>query len=580
VAFSAWLGAAFLLLLGLGTRRERRIGMRNADRGLRNGGRAARADARDASGTPSRTTSQNTPHSALRILRSAFRIPHSAFRNLKSDACGPQEKELLPLLALGLTGLCAALQLRAIFHLPIDARFADMLPLIRSALDSLGSGRPAYQTYSFPWPLPLTFLPGLWLSYLPAWLGGADLRLLGLVAGVLLLGRLASLSTRTGGLGAWLVLLLLATGPKFTDFARIGHLAVYWLVLVLFAEAWLAGSRRAALGLGLLLAMRQTAWLLLPPLALHLFRTRADPGGRPAVLGPALGLAGLLILPFLLQAPAAFVHGTVEWYTTLGSRVYAFEPLSVLGQPGLGGLLHAHGLAWLLPGLALGGLLACWLLGPCGPSGALGSGALGLAAFSLFSAPCWWYSLLDPILLLAVAQAAPEPGRRETLWRRRALASGVLASAAWLGLSRPHVEALHFDPDSARYLVQGVYGVERWGPRTIAWTGAPQAVIALPRLSPFSGELLLVLRPSPRLAGPLQIELNGTPLREVRPAPGWAAYRLRLGRGRLVLGNNSLVLRGSAAERSEADPRPLMAALDELLLLEAGAPGPRPPAPR
>jgi hypothetical protein len=492
-----------------------------------------------------------------------------------SDACGPRKENpfLLPLSALALAALCATRQLQAIFHLPVDPQFADMLPLVRSALASFWSGEQPYRTYSFPWPLPLTFLPGLWLSYTPAWLAGLDLRLFGLVFGTLLLGRLAGLSARPGGAAAWLVLLLLATGSKFTDFARVGHLPLYWLLLVLFAEDWLASRRRAALWLGLLLGMRQTAWLLLPPVALHLWISRGEPSSRRAglaALGMALGLAGLLIVPFLLGSPRAFVGGTIAWYGSLGGLVVASDPLSVIGQPGVGGLFYTLGAASLLPAFVLGAVLLCWCSGPPGAAGALGRGALALAAFSLGSAPCWWYSLLDPLLLLAVLQASPAPVPRERLWRRAALAASAASAAARIGLSWPHVEALHFDQDSVPRLVEGFYGPEHWGPRTMVWAREPRAEIALPRLRPFTGELFLVLRPAPGLGGSLDIDLNGEPLASLHPAAQWAVYRFRLGPGRLVLGNNSLVLRGQVPERSQTDPRPLLAALDELRLVEDG----------
>ena len=478
---------------------------------------------------------------------------------------------VLPLAAVGLSAACGLQELQAIFHLPIDAQFADMLPLIRSALASLGSGVQPYRTYLFPWPLPLTFLPGLWLSYLPAWFAGVDLRLLGLAASLLMLARLAGLSTRRGGLAAGLVLLLLATGSKFTELARVGHLPVYWMLLVLFADAWIAGRRSAALSLALLLATRQTAWLLLPPLALFELRIRSGPGGRPRIVLPAVGLAALIVVPFLAVSPAAFLHGTVGWYGSLGSLVYASEPLTVLGQPGLGGAMHLLGVPALLPVLALGAVILCWRLGSGDAAGSLGRSALAMGAFALCSAPCWWYSLLDPVLLLAVVQARPQPGPHETRWRRLAGIAGVAIAVAWIGVDPPQVDALHFDRTSTPRLVQGFSGPERWGPRTIQWALAPRATLALPRLQPFSGELVLVLRPSPRLQGPLDLELNGDALGSVRPVPSWSAVRLKIVPGRLVIGNNCLVLRGSATPASAADPRRMLAALDELVLVETPA---------
>jgi hypothetical protein len=221
----------------------------------------------------------------------------------------------------------------------------------------------------------------------------------------------------------------------------------------------------------------------------------------------------------------------------------------------------------------LGALAACYLAAARAcrtPCGALRSGALATAAFVLCSAPCWWYSLLDPVLLLCFAlvpPADPRPAPAGTAWSRAAWAAALLACAVWLWLAWPHVQRLDFDRASVPYLLEGTFPPEQAAGRSSVWAAGPRARIALPRLWPFDGRLRLLLRPAAGAQDqPLQLELNGRPLATLHPRDGWHSYSVPIPAGAMVLGNNSLVLRGRAPRRSGPDQRPLLVALDELVL--------------
>lgn len=516
-----------------------------------------------------------------------------------SDACGtPRERGLFGTLlapaAAALAAFCLVLQLQAIFHLPIDSSYADMLPLVRSALEAFWSGEPAYRVHSMPWPLPLTFPPLLWLSYLPAWLAGVDLRLLGLAGTLVLLTRIAGTTTREGGVAGALVLLALATSSKFTEFARVGHLPLYWMVLFLFAQDLAAGRRRGFVWLGLLLGTRQTAWLLLPPLTFAALRESGRLRDRLVPLATAVLVGVGVSLPFILQSPGGFVDGTLRWYAELGGRLYGWNRDLITGQIGLGGLFYDAGAATALSWVRLCGLVACWsgpLWGRRGPTrsvdaltqgtssptesvraswtwrvGGLISGALGIAVFSLFSAPSWWYSLLDPVLLLLPAQMGLAAAPRERVWRRFSLATAIVCMEGWIVVNQPHVEALRFDASDAPRLLQGFGQPERWGNRSFAWALAPRALLAVPHLRPFQGELLISLRPAERFAAELEIQLNGRVLARSQPERGWQTLRIDVPPGLVVLGNNSLSISGKAPPHSADDPRTLLAAIDEVVL--------------
>ncbi len=482
------------------------------------------------------------------------------------------------ILAICLVSTVALLAVQAIFHLPMDAEYADMLPLIQKALDRLWQGESPYHVYQMPWPLPLTFLPGLWLSYLPPWLLGIDLRFLGLLATIGLAGKLAGMSARPGGNLPLFVLLILAASAKYSGFSRIGHLYLYWFVLLLFADAMAKGRRKGAfVWFAALLTMRQTALLLLPPVAYHFTFRKPGDGSQGNLLSAVkplflvVGLPLLLLMPFFVWAPNLFVQGTVGWYLELPQRVFEYDPPLVTGQLGFAGLFYDLEIPGLLSLLRIGAVLGVYILTRHRwkkAQGALGSGALALFVFALSSAPCWWYSLFSPLLLLLPNFLGQSEKRR---WRGTiAGATAVCVALTWIIVTWPNVERLDFDSSTRPRLLEGFYPPEGKR-RSFAWAEAPRARLSIPRLRRFEGNLRVVLQPAAGVAGAgVQIELNGELLATFNLKPGWRVYKTYLPPGSLLLGNNSLVFRGKAATgRGTPDPRPLVVAIDEVVLLPA-----------
>lgn len=105
---------------------------------------------------------------------------------------------------------------------------------------------------------------------------------------------------------------------------------LFFLAAGLGAVALLRRRRGLEAGLlvGLALALKQTAVVLLPAIAFLAWRARRAP---PAAAGAALALA-VLALPFLLWSPTAFVSDTAAYF--YGSGVDAF-PIRGFGLPGL-----------------------------------------------------------------------------------------------------------------------------------------------------------------------------------------------------------------------------------------------------
>jgi len=58
----------------------------------------------------------------------------------------------------------------------INGFIRDMLPLVESALRSLFEGRNPYRVYFLSHDVPLTYLPVMWMTYLPAWVINLDIR--------------------------------------------------------------------------------------------------------------------------------------------------------------------------------------------------------------------------------------------------------------------------------------------------------------------------------------------------------------------------------------------------------------------
>ena len=255
------------------------------------------------------------------------------------------DKRIAYPLSLILIGLAGILRLHWMRAYPIDAQYGDMLPLIDQAGRHFLSGHFPYTEYHVPWPLPLTFFPMLWISYLPTLLLNLDLRWTGLVCTLLLIPLL--LHRRPAAL---LPVLLFAILPVFTFFTVNGHTQPYWLYLCAFGYALTRRNPLAsAVFLGLTLASRQTALILVPFAALAWYRSH---GLRPA--GIALCISGTvtaaLCLPFFLINPHAFLLEPLHHYRELAEayRQGTGDPARLLETLGFANLFSVLSLTHLL----------------------------------------------------------------------------------------------------------------------------------------------------------------------------------------------------------------------------------------
>lgn len=201
----------------------------------------------------------------------------------------------------------------------LDPKTSDMLPLIVLACKRFLSGCNPYSYYLMPWKLPLTYLPATWLAFLPASFLGIDPRwfTVMLACGAIVVIFYAfprSESDCMAGLRKLLFAMLMLSSLDLR-FSAITPEPVFWIALSLFIF-FLARDRHipAAFAMGVCLAARQQAILLLPFYLVYLFK-QLKGDSRWRCLALTLAVPILLCAPFVIDSPAEFVSGV---YTRFG----------------------------------------------------------------------------------------------------------------------------------------------------------------------------------------------------------------------------------------------------------------------
>jgi hypothetical protein len=240
----------------------------------------------------------------------------------------------------------------------------------------------------------------LLLTAVGEWLVG-DSRatlVLGLVATAVLIDRL-------GGRPARLAALLFVSGPR--QYFVLEHGWTEPLFLCGFALLLLLASRRSrgtAVVLGALLALKQFAVLLLPltPLLAGELRPRRS----LRMLALALGVAALLIAPFFLWDPHAYVRSTVLFHLAQPFRADSLN-FAALWAWARGGAAPPTTVPTLVC-VGLGLLVALRRCRPT-PAGFAAGSALLLLAMLAWSkqAHCNYLYLVVGMLLCSVAVAEP-----------------------------------------------------------------------------------------------------------------------------------------------------------------------------
>jgi hypothetical protein len=230
----------------------------------------------------------------------------------------------------------------------------DMQRLVDTAAGELLHGKAPYHWYYFPWPVPLTYLPGSLLAYLPGHALGLVPRWTNLAADCSLVGMLLLAARRDRREHDHPALLIVAAafllqGPL--EWFRITAHLPGWTLLAAALLATVRRHRVAGALWGLALAASAFAAPFFP---LALVATARERGWRVALrlAARAGAVAALLILPFVIWSPRAFFEGALSWF----GDVEKFPALrwhsshTWVEYPGLAGLFWTYGLQrWLQP---------------------------------------------------------------------------------------------------------------------------------------------------------------------------------------------------------------------------------------
>jgi hypothetical protein len=320
-------------------------------------------------------------------------------------ACRPSRSTCACL--VGLAGLVLGTRILALWVLPYDRQYSDMVPTIDRALDELLAGRFPYRNY----PPPMPYLPVMFLAYLPAKLLGVDLRMTNLLLDVASVVVAASLPQNTPGSRgrptvsiAQVALPLLMLLPTWVKFSVNSHFAPCVLAAVLLGRTVLAGGPKVqAAALALAVGSNQMLAATGPIVFAYWLRRW---GWRRAVLLTALATAYVLaiVAPFLLWQPRAFLAMALLDRGALPDGLMAgrLTLLPLLAPL----LLHA---SIVLTALAIGAAsFAAWRSSR--PEGAVAAMALGLCAALMVQRVSFAHYFL-PVLAWA-ALAPGQPGVR------------------------------------------------------------------------------------------------------------------------------------------------------------------------
>jgi len=226
----------------------------------------------------------------------------------KVEAFVRSRRSLRLLLLLALAGFLLYETWRyadVLYAYPVRCLQGDMLINIRGAAESMAALSSPFDKTFCPWNVPFAYFPMMMLYYLPAVLLRFDLRLVSYLFFLLTLGLIYRYHRDRGRpLGGALIVLILVSSELFR-FHMISVQDFPFLFVVALAVYGFAEKRDVPLFLGsaLALATRQVFVLLVPFLAIAVWKYRRPNFRRLAVFG-----AGLVVgfLPAILY-PGSFV---------------------------------------------------------------------------------------------------------------------------------------------------------------------------------------------------------------------------------------------------------------------------------
>jgi hypothetical protein len=210
----------------------------------------------------------------------------------------------------------------SIGYFPLLPGRSDMLYLINEAGKRFLAGFNPYTQYLVPYPhpyfVPLTYLPGMWLSYLPAALLGIDPRFINMLAIMATAGLLYFLSDISVREKAALLIVIFLLNP-YLQFRHDIYLGVYWLPLCLgLLLLQKQKIKWSALVFSWSLAVSQFSWILYP---FYLLFLKKSYGLRIVIQAVIIAflVAVLVVAPFVLWSFDDFYEGVFKHWNYLKS---------------------------------------------------------------------------------------------------------------------------------------------------------------------------------------------------------------------------------------------------------------------
>ncbi len=303
-------------------------------------------------------------------------------------------------LALSLT-LYLAISIYSIAYYPLPLR-SDMLTMLQQGSRAFLDG--AWdKIYLAPPALAITYLPGLWFTYLPAEALHIDLRWVSVASTLIAAGLLwnAATAAQRALLSGMLLIWLLSPWMLFRHDAYVHG---FWVFLALIAWGLAKGRPWAVvLGTACFATQSQIAWAFVPFMLAHLWQSRGPRWGGIVVLS-VLGALAVLVLPIYLLQPAQFLQNTFGIHS---GQVTAENPNTVWW---LALLLPMAALRPVL-GLGMVALLARAWHRVASAEGGLRWACLGLLIFITGNSPVRDYFFFIPGLLM-MGWVLLEPAKR------------------------------------------------------------------------------------------------------------------------------------------------------------------------
>jgi hypothetical protein len=355
------------------------------------------------------------------------------------------------------------LRVHGIDHHEVNAVHRDMLPLVQYACEAFLEGRNPYTILFYAnHDLPLTYLPVMWLTYLPAIVLGIDLRWTSIAATAVIALVICRWGARRNEEGLRLDPGLSAVAAAFVFQPEVfwnavhGEPIVYWFWLVLFLDAVRARRPwRAAVVLGLLLGVRHFSILFVPFAALWFLASRREWRIGLLRLLAAGALACLIVMPFFVANPDSFLYGVYDWLVAYGPSRRSWWDNQIGFQQFFYHASREQQLAYVQAAVMILSVAAS--LGLAARAIVLRQGhglrslvtwfplVVGYPLFVLFNSMIW-KSFLFPVILLLLFAGVMTARRHDAgptgraSWEKALLAPrfyvpAVLALAAWLGWS-------------------------------------------------------------------------------------------------------------------------------------------------